>query len=125
MVSHGFRFRFLSTSATFLMLPGLEDQPLAVRSTTNNPFLAAALAIFPRLDPPIKTILPLLCTVGGADMLREKEGGLSSPTQNFSFNSLKTVHITVFSSFSGGGDGPVKGAEHEVPYSRISGPGGK
>jgi hypothetical protein len=82
------------------MLPGLGDQPLAVRSTTNDPFLAAALAIFPRLDPPIKTVLPLLCTVGGAAMLREKEGGLSSPTQNFSFNLLKTVHITVFFSFS-------------------------
>jgi len=74
----------LSTSATFLMLPGLGDQPLAVRSTTNDPFSAAAFAIFPRFDPPTKTILPLLCTVGGAAMLREKEGGLSSPTQNFS-----------------------------------------
>ncbi len=82
------------------MLPGLGDQPLAVRSTTNDPFSMAALAIFPRFDPPMKTVLPLLCTVGGAAMLREKEGGLSSPTQNFSFNSLKTVQITVFSSFS-------------------------
>ncbi len=50
MVSHGCRFKFLSTSATFLMLPGLGDQPLAFRSTTNDPFSAAAFAIFPRLD---------------------------------------------------------------------------
>ncbi len=42
----------------------------------------------------------MLCTVGGAAMLREKEGGLSSPTQNFSFSSVKTTQITVFSSFS-------------------------
>ncbi len=82
------------------MLPGLGDQPLAVRSTTNDPFSAVALDILPRFDPPIKTALPLLCTVGRAAMLREKEGGLSSPTQNFSFNSVKTVQITVFSSFS-------------------------
>jgi len=82
------------------MLPGLGDQPLAVRSTTNDPFSAAAFAIFPRFDPPIKTILPLLCTVGGAAMLREKEGGLSNPTQNFSFSSVKTAQITVFSSVS-------------------------
>jgi hypothetical protein len=75
MVSQGCRFKFLSTSATFLMLPGLGDQPLAVRSTTNDPFSAAAFAIFPKFDPPTKTILPLLCTVGGAAMLREKEGG--------------------------------------------------
>jgi hypothetical protein len=85
------------------MLPGLGDQPLAVRSTTSDPFLAAALAIFPRLDPPIKTVLPLPCTVGGAAMLREKEGGLSSPTQNLSFSSVKTVLIIVFSSDSENG----------------------
>jgi hypothetical protein len=84
-VSHGVRFRFFSISAIFLMLPGLGDQPLAVRSTTSDPFSAAAFAILPRFDPPIKTVLPLLCTVGGAAMLREKEGGLAIPTQNFSF----------------------------------------
>jgi hypothetical protein len=33
-------------------------------------------------------------------MLREKEGGLSSPTQNLSFNSVNTAQMTVFSSFS-------------------------
>ncbi len=37
-------------------------------------------------------------------MLREKEGGLSSPTQNFSFSSVKTVQIIVFSSFSVNGE---------------------
>ena len=82
------------------MLPGLGDQPLAVRSTTRDPFSAAAFAIFPRFDPPTKTVLPLLCTVGGAAMLRDKEGGLSSPTQNFSLSSVKTAQIIVFSSSS-------------------------
>jgi hypothetical protein len=64
------------------MLPGLGDQPLAVRLTTRDPFLAAAFAIFPRFDPPTKTVLPLLCTVGGAAMLRENEGGLSDVQPN-------------------------------------------
>jgi len=82
------------------MLPGLGDQPLAVRSTTSDPFSAAAFAILPRFDPPIKTVLPLLCTVGGAAMLREKEGGLAIPTQNFSFSSVKMAQITIFSSDS-------------------------
>ena len=63
MVSHGFKSKFFKISATFFMLPGLGDQPLAVRSTTSDPFSAAAFAIFPRLDPPTKTVLPLLCTV--------------------------------------------------------------
>ncbi len=33
-------------------------------------------------------------------MLRENEGGLSNPTQNFSFSSVKTAQIIVFSSSS-------------------------
>jgi hypothetical protein len=41
MVSHGFRFKFFKISAIFLMLPGLGDQPLAVRSTTSDPIVSA------------------------------------------------------------------------------------
>jgi hypothetical protein len=96
-----FQAQIFENFCNFLMLPGLGDQPLAVRSTTSDPFSEAAFAIFPRFDPPIKTVLPLLCMVGRVATLRKKEaGGLSSPTQNFSFNSVKTAQITVFSSFS-------------------------
>ncbi len=80
------------------MLPGLGDQPLAVGSTTADQLSAAAFAILPRFEPPTKTVLPVPCTVGGDEMLREKEGGLSRPTQNFSFSSVKTMLIIVFSS---------------------------
>jgi hypothetical protein len=57
------------------MLPGLGDQPLAVGSTTADQLSAAAFAILPRFEPPTKTVLPVPCTVGGDEMLREKEGG--------------------------------------------------
>jgi hypothetical protein len=60
------------------MLPGLGDQLLAVRSMTADPLSAAAFAILPRFEPPIKTILPVPCTVGGAEMLREGAEMISS-----------------------------------------------
>jgi hypothetical protein len=49
-------------------------KPPAVRSTTREPFSAAAFAILPRFEASMKTVLTASCVqgIGGEDMLRKK-----------------------------------------------------
>jgi hypothetical protein len=89
-VSFSVRFNFLKVSHSFPILPDLG---------TMWPFSAAAFAIQPKLDPPIKTVVPLLCSVSGGGMLRSFEGLRSSPTQNFSFSSVSRLVAISFPSF--------------------------
>ncbi|MFN9904446.1 MAG: hypothetical protein ACK55Z_37870, partial [bacterium] len=59
-VSISVRFSVFSVSHSFPILPDFGIHPFVVRSTTMWPFSAAALAILPKLDPPMNTVLPVL-----------------------------------------------------------------
>ena len=111
------------------MLPGLGDQPLAVRSTTRDPFSVAAFAIFPRFEAHKNR--PPIAVHGGRDRDAARErGGVAQPnTELFVKFSEDGTNYCLFLKFCEwrdvGGDGSVKSAGHEIPDPGIPGPGRK
>jgi hypothetical protein len=77
------KFNFFKVSHSLPILPDLGIHPFTVRSTIMWPFAAAAFTILPRLDPPMNTVLPVLCAVGGGRILRSSEGFGSRLTDFF------------------------------------------
>ncbi len=122
IVSYVTSFRYFKISATFAILTGLRVQPPAVRSTTREPFSAAAFATLARFESSMKTDL----SVSGRNSWRgwyavgKRGGGTAQTNTEFLVQFVKkSTEDCLYFSFCEGRDfvrdGFGEGARCKVP----------